>query len=196
LHETHPYLDVGSAGLPVLLHYLINHPEEGGVAAKILNKTDYPGYGYFVERGETTFPEHWETDVPSRIHTCYIGIASWFIKGLCGIQPDVNNPGYQSFIIRPVIVPEATFAEASVESPYGKIVSRWERKDDKIILSVTVPPNASAMVHIPASQPRQITESGHPLDVAEGVVPKGAGNGYIVVEVVSGKYGFTAKYNN
>ncbi|MDR1384402.1 MAG: hypothetical protein LBJ67_11270, partial [Planctomycetaceae bacterium] len=64
------------------------------------------------------------------------------------IQPDEKQPGYKHFIIRPVIVDEVSFAEASVESPYGKITSRWERKDGKITLSVTIPPNSAATVYV------------------------------------------------
>ncbi|MDR0574214.1 MAG: glycoside hydrolase family 78 protein [Tannerella sp.] len=190
------YFDMGSSGLVVLLHYLAEHPETAGLAASILNKTEFPGYGYFIEQGETTWPEDWKINVPSKIHTCYTGIAGWLAKGLCGIQPDETNPGYKHFIVKPFIVDEVDFAEASVGSPYGAIVSRWERKDNNIILSVTAPPNTTASVYIPASQPDQITESGKNLDVSEGVTYKGAGNGYAVVEATSGKYKFVSPFNN
>ncbi|MDR0750671.1 MAG: glycoside hydrolase family 78 protein [Tannerellaceae bacterium] len=184
------YFDMGSSGLVVLLHYLAGNPETASLAASILNKTDFPGYGYFIDQGESTWPEDWKIDVPSKIHTCFTGIAGWLTKGLCGIQPDEKNVGYKHFIVKPFIVAEVDFAEATVGSPYGEIVSRWERKDSKIILSVTVPPNTSATVYIPASKPELITENGNPLDVADGVVPKGVDNGYAVVEVKSGKYEF------
>jgi alpha-L-rhamnosidase len=190
------YFDMGSSGLIPLLHYLVEHPETAGVAASILNRTEYPGYGYFFEKGETAWPEDWKSDVSSRIHTCYTGIAGWFTKGLCGIQPDEKNAGYKHFTVKPFVIAGLDFAEATAGSPYGEIVSRWERRGNRIILSVTVPPNTSATVYIPASQAGQITESGHPLNVAEGVVPKGAENGYAVVEVASGKYEFVAEYNN
>jgi alpha-L-rhamnosidase len=194
------YFDMGSSGLIVLLHYLADHPETAGLAASFLNKTGFPGYGYFINQGESTWPEDWNIEVlsweASRIHTCYTGIAGWLTKGLCGIQPDEKNAGYKHFIIKPSVVDEVSFAEASAGSPYGEIVSRWEHKDNKIILSVTIPPNTSATVHIPASHPGQITESGKPLNVAEGVVSKGAENGYAVVEAASGKYEFAAEYDN
>ncbi|MDR1675737.1 MAG: glycoside hydrolase family 78 protein [Tannerella sp.] len=186
------YFDMGSSGLVVLLHYLVDRPETAPLAASILNRTEFPGYGYFISQGESTWPEDWKIDVPSKIHTCFTGIAGWLSKGLCGIQPDEKNVGYKRFTVKPFIVDEVDFAEASVGSPYGEIVSRWERRDGKIILSVTVPPSTSATVYIPASKPGQITESGTPLNVAEGVSPKGADNGYAVVEVMSGKYEFTA----
>ncbi|MDR1593959.1 MAG: glycoside hydrolase family 78 protein [Prevotellaceae bacterium] len=190
------YFDMGSSGLVVLLHYLVDRPETAGLAASILNRTEFPGYGYFIAQGESTWPEDWKIDVPSKIHTCFTGIAGWLSKGLCGIQPDEKNAGYKHFIVKPFIVNEVNFAEASVGSPYGEILSRWERKDDKIIFSVTVPPNTSATVYIPASHPDRITENGNPLNVAEGVNSKGAETGYVVVEVISGKYEFAAANEN
>ena len=189
------YFDMGSSGLVVLLHYLAERPETAGLAASILNKTEFPGYGYFIDQGESTWPEDWKIDVPSKIHTCFTGIAGWLTKGLCGIQPDEKNVGYKHFTVKPFIVAEVDFAEASAGSPYGEIVSRWERRDNKIILSVTVPPNTSATVYIPASSPDQVTENGNPPDAAEGVALKGSGNGYVVVEVTSGKYEFTGGIN-
>jgi alpha-L-rhamnosidase len=158
-----PYFDMGSSGLPVLLHYITEHPEElGQTAAAILNKTDYPGYGYFIKRGETAHPEDWKVDVPSRMHTCYTGIASWFIKSLGGIRPDPEKPGYQSFIVQPVFAEGTDWAETSVESPYGKIVSRWERKGQTIELSVSVPPNSTAKIVIPSKNGNKpvVVESG------------------------------------
>jgi alpha-L-rhamnosidase len=186
----HKYFDMGSSGLVVLLHYLAERPETASLAASILNKTEFPGYGYFIDQGESTWPEDWKIDVPSKIHTCYTGIAGWLTKGLCGIQPSEKNVGYKHFIVKPFIVAEVDFAEASVGTPYGEIVSRWERKENKIILSVIAPPNTSATVYVPSSQPEQITENGNPLNAAKGVTPKGAEKDYAVVEVVSGKYVF------
>jgi alpha-L-rhamnosidase len=188
------YFDMGSSGLIVLLHYLTTHPETAGLAAAILNKTTFPGYGYFIAQGETTWPEDWKIDVPSKIHTCFTGIAGWFTKALCGIRPDENNAGYKHFIVKPFIVAEVDFAEASIASPYGEIVSRWERKKNKTVLSVTVPPNTSARVYVPTSQPEQVTENGNKLNAAEGITPKGAENGYAVLEVLSGQYEFVSPY--
>jgi alpha-L-rhamnosidase len=193
LSELHPYLDMGSSGISVLLKYLTSHPENGAVVARHLSSVTEPSYGYFIARGENTWPEYWNSDVESRIHTCYTGIASWFIKSLCGIRPDPAHPGYQQFIIQPVIVSEVTFAEASVESPYGQIRSRWERRKNKVELSVTVPPNSTATVYIPAKDMKSITENGVKVDKIKGVTPKGMEGEYAVVIVEGGKYRFEVK---
>jgi alpha-L-rhamnosidase len=116
-----------------------------------LTRTAEPGYGHFLERGETTWPEYWNVDVPSRIHTCYTGVSSWLTKGLAGIRPDPAHPGFQSFLIQPVVAGDLTFAEGQTESPYGTIRSRWERNGGRFILEVTIPPNSQATVHFPAA---------------------------------------------
>jgi alpha-L-rhamnosidase len=196
MQNKHPYFDMGSSGLPVLMHYLTEHPDAAELTATIFNQTTFPGYGYFIEQGETTWPEDWIIDVPSKIHTCYTGVAGWFTKGLCGIQPDQDNPGYKHFFIKPSIVAETDFAEASVGSPYGNIVSRWERKDGKIVLSVIVPPNTSATVYIPTSHPGRVTESGNVLNEVDGITQKESGNGYAIVQAVSGKYEFVSPFGD
>jgi alpha-L-rhamnosidase len=188
--EEKPYFDMGSSGLPVLLRYLVGHPENASLTAHHLNQKTQPSYGYFLERGETTWPEYWSVDVDSKIHTCYTGVASWFVKSLCGIQPDREHPGYKSFIIRPAIVSEVNFAEASVESPYGTIFSRWERSGNQVNLLVTVPPNSKATVYIPSGSVGNVTESGHPVSSAEGITVQGMNGKYVVVSVEPGQYHF------
>jgi alpha-L-rhamnosidase len=154
LNGKHPYFDMGSSGLVVLLKHFVAHSEEAKTVAKVLNKTEFPGYGYFIDKGESTWPEDWKINVPSKIHTCYTGIAGWLVKGLCGIQPGAGHSGYKHFVIRPAIVAEATFAEAAVESPYGRIFCRWTRSEDGgkggeiVTLSVIIPPSTTATVYV------------------------------------------------
>jgi len=69
-----------------LLKFITEHYDRGHLVYALLNKTTQPSYGHFLERGETAWPEYWNVDVPSRIHTCYTGIASYFIKSMAGIH--------------------------------------------------------------------------------------------------------------
>ena len=64
-----------SSGLIPLLHYLCEHPEYDDIVLQHLHKTTQPSYGYFLAQGETTWPEYWTGDVPSKIHTCYTGVS-------------------------------------------------------------------------------------------------------------------------
>jgi alpha-L-rhamnosidase len=78
--DSKTYLDMGSSGLPVLLKYLIERSDAAGTLYQHLARTTEPSYGHFISRGDSTWPEYWNVDVPSRIHTCYTGIASWVTK--------------------------------------------------------------------------------------------------------------------
>jgi len=196
IQETRPYLDMGSSGLPVLLKFLIEDTERNDILAALLSKTTEPGYGYFLSRGETTWPEYWDDNCPSRIHTCYTGIAAWFIKGLGGIREDPACYGYQSFIIRPALVGDLTFAEAETASLYGTIISRWEKKNGMIHLNVTIPVNSTATVYVPATTIKNVTESGMTIHRAKGVTFVKMQGHYAVFRVQSGTYQFASKDYN
>ncbi len=188
-----PYLDMGSSGLPVLLKYLIERSDRSAPLYQHLSSTKEPSYGYFIKRGESTWPEYWNVDVPSRIHTCYTGISSWFTKSVAGIRPDPEHPGFQSFLIKPVIGGDLTFAEFTTESPYGTIRNRWEKTGDHLKMSVTVPPNSHATVHIPTTNPASLTESGKPIAEAEGITLLPPADGHAVMKVAAGRYEFSCR---
>jgi len=187
---TRRYLDMGSSGLPVLLKFLIETVERNDILFEHLSKTTEPSYGYFLSCGETTWPEYWNDLCPSRIHTCYTGIAAWFMKGLAGIREDCDCYGYQSFIIKPALVGNLTFAEARTESLYGPIVSRWEKNEGFIKLNVTIPVNSTAIVYFPATNIDKVTESGIAIPLANGVQFLRTEPPYVVLQVQSGSYQF------
>jgi len=189
----HPYLDMGSSGLPVLLKYLIEQAERSDLLLEPLSKTTEPSYGYFLSSGENTWPEYWQVNVPSKIHTCYTGIAAWFTKSLAGIRPDPAHPGFQKFLIKPLVIGDLTFAQASTQSPYGEILSRWDRSGDQVKLKVTIPPNSSATVYVPTSNAQTVTESGKNASRAPGLHLLKTEPGYAIFEAKSGQYEFTAE---
>ncbi len=186
-----PYLDMGSSGLPILLKYLIERSDRSAPLYQHLSRTNEPSYGYFLKRGESTWPEYWNVDVPSRIHTCYTGISSWFTKTVAGIRPDPEHPGFQSFLIKPVVGGDLTFAEFTTESPYGTIRHRWERSGNQFKMFVTVPPNSQATVFVPTPQPSSLAEGGKPIAEANGVTQVKAGDGCVALKVSAGRYEFS-----
>jgi len=192
--ETRPYLDMGSSGLPMLLHYLIEDAEWNDVLCQHLSKTTQPSYGFFLKMDETTWPEYWSSTCASKIHTCYTGVASCFIKGIGGIRndPEPEHFGYQRFMIRPHLVGDLTFANTSMESLYGKIVSNWTRKDGKLTLHVEVPPNSTARIYLPTSDRKGITESGKSIEGTQGVRFLKMENGRAVLSVDAGHYSFAS----
>jgi alpha-L-rhamnosidase len=85
-----------------------------------------------------------------------------------------------------------TAAEATYQSLYGEIASRWKIEDGTFLLTITVPANTTAAVAIPAAMGRQVTEQGQALEVAEGVTGVRQEQEATFIEVGSGTYTFSA----
>jgi len=183
-------LDMGSSGLPVLLSYCIDDAECNDLLFPALKSEDQPSYGYFIKRGESTWPEYWSVDVPSKIHTCYTGIASWFTKGIAGIRPDFEKPGMKQFIIKPHLIGDLSSALAEAPSPYGVIKAAWKKDPNGVILQVSVPPNSEATVYIPSSDVKKITEGDAPISKSKGVTFLRQEGNRSIVHLQSGNYTF------
>ena len=75
-------------------------------------------------------------------------------------------------------------ASGEYDSVYGKILTDWTSNPGKSVsLKITVPPNTSATIYLPAIPNTQILESGTPIHAREE-------NGVNVVETGSGSYVF------
>jgi alpha-L-rhamnosidase len=120
-------------------------------------------------------------------------VASCFIKGIGGIRNEPGHFGYKRFVIKPHLVGDLTFAAASMELLYGRIVSKWTRKDGMMTLHVEVPPNSSAKIYLPTGDRKSIIESGKSLEEAKGVTFLGMEDGRAVLSVASGHYSFVSK---
>ena len=69
------------------------------------------------------------------------------------------GPGFKKIIINPQPVGDLTWVKASYDSIRGKIVSDWKRDGGKFTLNVTIPPNTTATVLVPAKSAEAVTES-------------------------------------
>lgn len=147
----HYHLDTGILGAKAILNAL----SENGyidVAYAIAAQETYPSWGWWMKNGATTLYENWNIDAASDIslnHIMFGEIGAWFYKGLGGIYPDADSPGFKNVILKPGF-PEALNAfESAYDSPYGKIISNWKKEKKKIIYEVTIPANSTARLDVP-----------------------------------------------
>ena len=186
------HLDCGLQGSALLLDLLAkeNRPD---LAALIMGQETYPGWGFLLkERKVTTWPESW-SGWNSQIIQVVGTPGAWFYEGFAGIRPDPAQPGFKHFSIRPGIVDSVDWVECWHESPYGKIVSNWKRGSEKVTMEVTVPPNSTATVFVPAKDAAVVTESGKPAGEAEGVKFLRMEKNAAVYAVGSGNYQFQSQ---
>jgi alpha-L-rhamnosidase len=153
VEETAYHLDVGVLGAKALLNAL----SENGYAAaayKIAVQDTYPSWGWWIKNGATTLLENWDLNATRDIsdnHMMFGEIGAWFYKGLGGIFPDPHQPGFKHIILRPNFVEPLDHFEAQYRAPCGTIVSKWVRKNNTIKYKLTIPPNATATLFLPAS---------------------------------------------
>lgn len=181
--------------------YLLETLTENGeveTAYKIATQTTYPSWGYMLAKGATTLWERWEYEtggsMNSHNHPMMGSVGSWMYKYIAGILPDSENPGFGKFILRPHLVKDLQFADATYKSVKGDIRSAWKKQKGEVIYSVTIPANSSAVVYIPTKDRSTITEGGRRMsNVKECCFLKQEGN-WAVYEVASGEYHFKSKW--
>jgi alpha-L-rhamnosidase len=150
-------------------------------AYRLINNRTMPSWGYAIDHGATTIWERWDGYVEGRgfqdpgmnsfNHDALGSVGEWVYRTVVGINPDEEHPGYKRFTIRPRPGGGLTWARGEFDSPQGKIVSRWQRRDadGAFVLEVTVPANTEATVFVPASEADRLLEGGRPAEAAEGV---------------------------
>ena len=178
--------------------------ERSDIAYGMLTTRSFPGWGYMIENGATTFWEHWAYDdkIFSHNHPMFGEIGEWFYKALAGIRIDPSQPAYKNIIIKPNPVNDLTSAEGTLETVRGTVCSAWRKTGDCFELSVRIPANASADVYLPVAQKvnPEIRESGSVVyadgefrECIEGVSGAVPGSDYIKLHTGCGSYVFTVR---
>lgn len=141
------HLNTGSIGTRYLLPVLTAEAQ-GDVAYRVATQTTYPSWGnWFVNGGATTIWEGWDLTSRSRNHAFLGTIDQWFYEQLAGIQP--ASAGYRSIDIAPHPLGDLTSASATVGTPFGDVVSSWQKRDWHFELDVEVPVGSTARVLVP-----------------------------------------------
>ncbi|AWM35133.1 alpha-L-rhamnosidase [Hymenobacter nivis] len=195
------HLTTGFLGTPYLCHVLsrFGHTD---VAYKLLLQKTYPSWLYPVTMGATTVWERWNSMRPDSTfappsmtsfnHYAYGAIGHWLYTTVAGLN--VGAPGYHTFTVRPQPGGGFTQATAQLTTAYGPAQAQWQTSGDQLALDVTVPPNATATVYVPAASPDAVREGGRKLDASKGLRAGPAEGGYVPVRIGSGQYRFTAPW--
>ena len=70
------------------------------LAYTIMNRTEEPSFGRWLELGSTTFREKW-TEGGSHNHPMLGGGLVWSYRNLAGMQANPQKPGYKELIFKP-----------------------------------------------------------------------------------------------
>jgi alpha-L-rhamnosidase len=151
--------------------------EEGGrldVAYKLLEQETFPSWLFPVKNGATTIWERWDGWTPEKgfqdkgmnsfNHYAYGAVGAWMYKSAAGLDLDSEEPGYQHILFRPRPGGSLTWAEASLQTPFGEAAIHWEIVEKSLRLTLKVPKGARATLLPPpgwASEKKSLEPGQH-----------------------------------
>ena len=163
LNPANGHLCCGVIGVQWLLTELSRRGRTD-VAYLLASRDDYPSWGYMAKNGATTIWELWNGDTAnpamnSGNHVMLLGdLVPWMFRELGGISS--AEAGYRKIRLAPRFeLEELSQATATYDSPYGKIVSSWNKTITHLNWSVDIPCNTTAEVVLPTET--KILGSGH-----------------------------------
>jgi alpha-L-rhamnosidase len=191
------HIATGFMGCPRVLQglCLAGRPQD---AYQLLLNEGSPSWLYMAKHG-TTIWEHFNSRRPdgsphspsmnSFSHYAHGAAGAFIFSHIGGIRPAAA--GYKRITIKPVIEEGLDWANTRYDSIHGPIETRWRVADGTLTLNVTIPPNTTAIVHMPAKSDANVYEGGVRADQAEGVKFLRMEDGHALFEVGSGVYQFT-----
>jgi alpha-L-rhamnosidase len=194
------HLATGFLGTPLLAPVLTAtaHPD---LAYRVLLQESYPGWLFSVKNGATTVWERWDSWTPGQgfhpegmnsfNHYAYGSIVGWFYETIAGLKPEASAPGWKHFHIAPVPGGGLTQAKATVETPYGVAGSSWRIAGGRFELEATIPPNTEAVIELPVSDRRDVTEGGRALSELREAENLGTSGGHVTLTLPAGVYHFS-----
>ncbi|QEM05275.1 Bacterial alpha-L-rhamnosidase [Mucilaginibacter rubeus] len=197
INEAHDHISTGVIGTQWLMRGLTEFGRPD-LAWKIASNTTYPSWGYMAERGATTIWELWNGDTAnpamnSRNHIMLLGdLIAWFYQDIAGIK--TVNAGFMQLVMQPAIIKGLDSVNASYQTAYGLVKSSYNNTTSSFNWHVTIPPNSSALVYVPAKAMDEVTGNGRKVSAIKDVKPVKMENGKAVLSIGSGDYDFEVKY--
>ena len=197
-HDYH--LTTGFVGVSHLLPVLCSIGEVDA-AYRVFQQETFPSWLFSVKHGATTIWERWDGWTPEKgfqnpgmnsfNHYSLGSCGEWMFETVAGIGVDATQPGFKHIVIRPRPGGNLTHAEASYDSVYGRISTKWNLAGGDFFLSVTVPPNTTATVVLPTANSASITEGGTAVTVHPEIKPMPGGEDNAQYLIGSGNYDFS-----
>ncbi|KXT15665.1 hypothetical protein AC579_6132 [Pseudocercospora musae] len=182
---------VGEVGLGPLFRVLTLHHGYDYLLNELMAKTDYPSYGYFLEQGATTIPEHWNGyDGTGSLDHIIFDYGDAWIYGLAGMKQSQDSVGWRSIDFEPVCVDNVTFASTEYISVRGRAAAECERQEEVFIYNVTVPVGSTGSVALSAPL-RRIKLDGDDVEGQIGVHQAEQIGGKTMITIGSGTYFFS-----
>ena len=171
------------------------------VAYRLLAQDTFPSWLYPVKNGATTVWERLNSytqkdgfgknnSMNSFNHYSFGAVVAWMYNYSLGIRRDEMSPGFKHFILQPEVDPTGHLdkAEGYYDSMYGRIKSRWEKKEGATEYCFTIPANTSATVILSTKALGNVRIDGRSVNKRKTQAAYNVETGQLKMELVAGKY--------
>lgn len=199
IEEQGMHMTTGIHGIKYLLPVL-SDAGYNEIAYQLLLQDTYPSWLYSVKHGATTIWERWDgwtedsgfqdPGMNSFNHYALGSVGEWMYRYMGGIDLAPGEPGFKRIRIRPLVDRRLTEVDCRYDSSYGQIGCRWQLAEDLLNLTVVIPANTTAIIHLPCGEDEPISENGTALTAHPHLQDAGYVSGERLVLAGSGEYRF------
>ena len=171
-------------------------------AYSLLLSRRFPSWFFTIDQGATTIWERMDSYIPERgfqsknmtsfNHFAFGAVGEWIYRVILGINIDESQPGFKHFILKPQPGGSLTWVKGSYRSIQGLIAIQWQFEDKIFKCEVTIPPNTTATIHLPAKDIEAISENGIPIHQLKEIEIIKHVNNAVIFKISSGTYSFTS----
>ena len=141
------------------------------LAYVLASNNTYPSWGYMAEQGATTIWELWNGNTAnpamnSGNHVMLLGdLLTWYYQYLAGIRQADGSVAYKHIVMKPAFeIQELDDVDASYDSPYGTIRSKWHKTLEQLHWEVTIPANTTADICLPDGTQKTVGSGSYVFD--------------------------------
>jgi alpha-L-rhamnosidase len=157
----------GIFGLPKIFDALAKHENQETAFQILAGKGRKSFENMWKYYNATTLWEELPVDIPandeyqndkfgSHSHPMQGGFDAWFYKGIAGIAPITEAPGFMQIRFEPLLVNQLQWAKATHNSKYGEIMSNWRWYNKKLVWEIKIPAGCTGHVVIPFKNPASL----------------------------------------
>jgi alpha-L-rhamnosidase len=197
------HLSTGFVGVGYLLPVLSGHGYSD-VAYRLLDQETLPSWRYPIRQGATTIWERWDgwteesgfqsPHMNSFNHYSLGSVGEWLYRFVVGIDQPTDHVGFECAQLRPHPGASMSWAGAVFHSRRGPIGSTWRRHRDSLTLDVSIPPNVTASIHVPSTDPAGVRDQRDDGPDAVGEFCGRRGMHEAIFEVGPGTYRYVGEY--
>lgn len=164
-------ISTGFPGTPYLLFALADNGQKEAAFRTLLSEA-CPSWLYEVKAGGTTFWERWDAlredgtcnqgdggSMVSFNHYAPGAVGDFLYRRVAGIE--ALEGGYKMFKVEPVVGGGLIYAKGEIETPYGRIVSRWIVDEGRFRIVVTVPVSTTCQLKMPNGETHLLKSGTH-----------------------------------